>query len=258
MNNMGVNKMQGRILFKQMKVINNAGSEGNGKAAVVVTRSAATWINFRSNIAGIVKIMTMSPLRVGYFEQLRRTPFWIMIEAIRVNKLNHNGFRKYDELVSKIIRTYDEECNAFKVGGKHVKIGKREIRLLFGIQCGITRLDLSPCQRLVSDFVQRRCHNAVRVSSKLVKTLFEEAVRGRSRVDEEDTVKLPVLYVCGKLFFSNSGETISWAFVRYIDDLHHIRTYDWTGAILQTLMGSIKDFYRTPEKVTGCVVALLY
>lgn len=45
--------------------------------------------------------------------------------------------------------------------------------------------------------------------------------------------------------------------MRYIDDLKTIRAYGWTGAILQTLMGSIKDFYHTLEKVTGCVVALL-
>lgn len=46
--------------------------------------------------------------------------------------------------------------------------------------------------------------------------------------------------------------------MRYIDDLKTIRAYGWTGAILQTLMGSIKGFYHTLEKVTGCVVALLY
>ncbi|GMP23718.1 hypothetical protein CsSME_00001216 [Camellia sinensis var. sinensis] len=64
--------------------------------------------------------------------------------------------------------------------------------------------------------------------------------------------------MCGKLFFSNSGETISWAFVRYMNDLSTVRMYDWTGAILTTVMASIKEFHRTPGKVTGCVVALLY
>ncbi|KAL7229702.1 hypothetical protein ACSBR2_008248 [Camellia fascicularis] len=93
--------------------------------------------------------------------------------------------------------------------------------------------------------------------SKLVKTLFEEAVAGRRRVDEEDTAKLLTLYMCGKMFFANSRETISWAFVRYIDDLNTVRSYDWTGAILQMLMGSIKDFHHTSKKLTGCVVALL-
>ncbi|GMP47595.1 hypothetical protein CsSME_00015257 [Camellia sinensis var. sinensis] len=114
------------------------------------------------------------------------------------------------------------------------------------------RLDLSPCQKPVTEFIKRRCHNTMRIISKLVKTLFEEAVRGRNRVDEEDTTKLLVLYVCGKLFFSNSDETISWA-----NDLDIVQIYDWTGVKLETLMGSIKDFHRTPEKVTRRVVALL-
>ena len=91
----------------------------------------------------------------------------------------------------------------------------------------------------------------------LVNTLFLEALNGQKKQDEEDTAKLLGLYMCGKLFFSNSGETISWAFVRYMNDLSTVRMYDWTGAILTTLMASIKEFHRTPGKVTGCVVALL-
>ncbi|KAL7186579.1 hypothetical protein ACSBR2_028332 [Camellia fascicularis] len=155
-----------------------------------------------------------------------------MIEAIRINKLNHNEFKKYDEAILKIIQTYDAHCDAFNIGGNFLKLYRSDIRLLFGIQCGTKHIDLSPSQRPTSYFVQRRSHNTVRITSKLVKTLFEKAVARRRRVDEEDAAKLLTLYMCGKMFFANSRETISWAFVRYIDDLKTIRRYDWTGAIL--------------------------
>ncbi|KAL7262996.1 hypothetical protein ACSBR1_001208 [Camellia fascicularis] len=180
-----------------------------------------------------------------------------MIEAIRINKLNHNEFRKFDEAILKIIRMYDAHCDAFNIGGNFVKLCRSDIRLLFGIQCGTRHIDLSSCQRPTLNFIQRSSHNTVRITSKLVKTLFEEAMAGQRRVDKEDVAKLLTLYMCGKMFFANSGKTISWAFVRYIDDLKTVRAYDWTGAILQMLTGSIKDFHHTPEKVTGCVVALL-
>ncbi|CAL5339426.1 unnamed protein product [Camellia sinensis] len=119
-------------------------------------------------------------------------------------------------------------------------------------------MDLSPGQRPASDFIQRRCSKTSRITSKLVKTLFLEAVSGHSKQDEEDAAKLLALYICGKLFFANSGETISWTFVQYLNNLNTVRMYDWTGAILSTLMGSVKEFHKTPGKVTGCVVALLY
>ncbi|KAL7199297.1 hypothetical protein ACSBR2_021562 [Camellia fascicularis] len=132
-----------------------------------------------------------------------------MVEAIQIKKLNHNEFRKYDKAILKIIRTYDAQCDAFNIAGNSVKLCKSDVRLLFGIQCGTKHIDLSPCQRPTLDFIQRRSHNTVRITSKLVKTLFEEAVAGRRRVDEEDAAKLLTLYMCGKMFFANSEETIS-------------------------------------------------
>ncbi|GMP34490.1 hypothetical protein CsSME_00007332 [Camellia sinensis var. sinensis] len=132
-----------------------------------------------------------------------------MIEAIRINKLNYNEFRKYDELILKIIRAYDEPYDAFNIGGTLVKIFRSDIRLSFRIRYKTRRLDLSPFQRLVSDFIQRRSPSIVRITSKLVKTLFQKVLCGCKRHDEEDTVKLLMLYVCGKLFFSNYEETIS-------------------------------------------------
>ncbi|KAL7185262.1 hypothetical protein ACSBR2_027232 [Camellia fascicularis] len=250
--------MEGRILFKQTKVVHNAVGRNVSKDNEYLNRQAHTRINYRSNVAGIIKLVGSTKLRGAHMNQLKRTPFWIMIEAIHVNKLNHNEFRKCDDLISKIIRTYDPCDNAFPIGGVSVKFGSSDVRLIFGLQCRKRRLDLSPCQRPVSDFIQRRCHDMSRLTSKLVKSLFVEAVNGRTKQDEEDVAKLLALCICGKLFFANSGETISWAFVRYMNDLDTVRMYDWTGAIMTALMGPVKEFHRMPWKVTGCVVALLY
>ncbi|KAL7187786.1 hypothetical protein ACSBR1_037775 [Camellia fascicularis] len=42
-----------------------------------------------------------------------------------------------------------------------------------------------------------------------------------------------------------------------MNDLNTMRMYDWTRLILTTMMGSIKEFHRTPRKVMGCVVTLM-
>ncbi|GMP65121.1 hypothetical protein CsSME_00026069 [Camellia sinensis var. sinensis] len=217
-----------------------------------------TRLNFRSNIAGIVKLVNTLNLREAHMRQLKRTPFWITIEAIYINNMNQNDFRKCDDLIFKIIKSYNPRMNAFNINGTNVKVGSCDIRLIFGLQCKKRRIDLSLGQRPVSDFIQRRACDVSRVMYKLVKTLFLDAVSGNTRQDKEDATNLLALYVCGKLFFSNTGEIISWAFVHYMNDLKTDRMCDWTGAILTTLMGTIKEFHRTLGKVIGCVVALLY
>lgn len=84
-----------------------------------------------------------------------------------------------------------------------------------------------------------------------------DALLGDTTQDHQDVAKLLSLYLCGKLFFATSGETMGWGFVRVVEDLDNMKAYEWTGAICTTLMESIKGFYSKPEKVTGCVTALL-
>ncbi|GMP98619.1 hypothetical protein CsSME_00046438 [Camellia sinensis var. sinensis] len=139
-------KMEGRILFKQTKVLNNAVGRNASKGNEYPQRLAHMRINYRSNVAGIIKLVSSVKLREAHMNQLKRTPFWIMIEAIHVNKLNHNEFRKCNDLISKIIKTYDPRDNAFHIGGASVKFTSSDVRLIFGLQCGKRRLDLTPGQ----------------------------------------------------------------------------------------------------------------
>ncbi|KAI7998246.1 hypothetical protein LOK49_LG10G00838 [Camellia lanceoleosa] len=81
-------RIQGRILFKQAKPIRSV-------AAAVEPRKMR--LNYRSNIAGIVKIVSTSGLTEAHRVLLRRTPFWLMFEAILENDLKAHDFRKCDE-----------------------------------------------------------------------------------------------------------------------------------------------------------------
>lgn len=128
---------------------------------------------------------------------------------------------------------------------------------MFGLQCGDQHVDLTPGTRPASDFIQRRCSGVGRITASLIRNLLDDAVKCKTVRDEEDTAKLLCLYFCVKLFFSTSDETINWVFVRYIDNLDTLQTYDWTAAILNTLMGLLREFYQTPKKVTGCIIAFL-
>ncbi|KAL7247016.1 hypothetical protein ACSBR2_002014 [Camellia fascicularis] len=133
-----------------------------------------------------------------------------------------------------------------------------DIWLTFGIQCGKDKLDLVQGVKGPLDFMQRRCPNVGRMSSKVIKDLLMEAICGRTECDKEDVARLLCLYICAKLFFATTGEHIGWAFMRVIDKLETLRLYDWTAIIRNILKSSLTETYDRPERVIGCVISLLF
>ncbi|CAL5428078.1 unnamed protein product [Camellia sinensis] len=175
-----------------------------------------------------------------------------------MNQIDHTEFRKGDDLIVRILRSYSVREGKFVLGGRAVDLTDEDMKLLFGLQGGNAFLDLTPRPRPASDFVQRKCPGTSRITAKLVKDLLMEASVGDTPNDHEDTAKFICLYVCGKLLFATSGETISWNLIRYVDNFDAMKLYDWGAAVRNMLMCSVRDFHRTPEKVTGCVVALTF
>ena len=88
-------------------------------------------------MSGVIKVISELGLSERHFWQLKRTPFWLMFEAIIINKPDFNEYRKCDDLVVKILRTFNLHDDPFYVGGCPVKVSKAEIRLVFGLQCGV-------------------------------------------------------------------------------------------------------------------------
>ncbi|KAI8018535.1 hypothetical protein LOK49_LG04G00715 [Camellia lanceoleosa] len=209
-------KRQGKIPFKGKK----QDAYVMKKVAVDTSRLA-----YRSNINGVIKTVQELKLTTAHERHLRRTPFWAMIHSIRKHNLAPNAYKKCDETVFRILETYNPEDEKFYIGGKGVPLRRSDIRLIFGIQCGVEQLDLAHGSRPPSDFIQRRCTIVGRISCKKIKELLDEAIKGKSGNDEEDVAKLLSLYLCGKLFSLLNGESIGWAFVRVIDKLSTMRLY---------------------------------
>ncbi|KAL7174730.1 hypothetical protein ACSBR2_033882 [Camellia fascicularis] len=212
---------------------------------------------YHSNITGVIKTILEVNLDERHIRQLKKTPFWLMIESIWTHNLKANTFKKCDETVCRIIKTYNSRDEKFYVRGHGLVLRNSNIQLILGIQCGKDKLDVLSSPKPTSDFMQRRCLTVGRISCKLVKDLLFDMLKGRTKRDEEDVAKLLCLYICGKLFFATTGESIGWSLIRMIDRLDKLQNYDWTATIRNTLVNSLNDFHIRPEKVTGCVVALL-
>ncbi|GMP95036.1 hypothetical protein CsSME_00044248 [Camellia sinensis var. sinensis] len=122
------------------------------------------------------------------------------------------------------------------IGGKHIELTSIDIQLIFGIHGGKQSLDVLHGPRLPTDFIQRRCPNIARINLKTIKELLMDALLGNTSQDHQDVTNVLCLYLCGKLFFTTSGETVGWGFVRVVEDLENMKAYDWAGTIYTTLM----------------------
>ncbi|KAI8024824.1 hypothetical protein LOK49_LG02G00259 [Camellia lanceoleosa] len=111
--------MAGRVLFKQSNVVRKS-----------PRKAVKTRLNFRSNVAGIIKLVYAVKLREVHMAHLRTTPFWVMFEAILSNPLDHTEFRKSDDLIVRIVKSYNywlcEHTNIVKA--KHVRRFPRFLR----------------------------------------------------------------------------------------------------------------------------------
>ncbi|CAL5405568.1 unnamed protein product [Camellia sinensis] len=181
---------------------------------------------YRSNIAGIVKLVAVSKLKDEHLQHLQKTPFWLLLDAMGKTDLNQHEFQKCDDIVMRIIQTFVPEKSAFMVGGKHIELMRIDMQLIFGIQGGKKSLEVSHGPRLPTNFIQRRCSKIARINLKTIKELLMDALLRNTTQDHQDVAKLLCLYLCGKLFFATLGETVGWGFVRVVEDLENMKAYD--------------------------------
>ncbi|GFS32214.1 hypothetical protein Acr_00g0021420 [Actinidia rufa] len=109
-------------------------------------------VSYRSRLAAIVKLMNKISLRKEHIEELKKSPFWFLFDALLKKKLDLALCRKSDTNVVKIIGAY-RNGNNFKLGQKN---SKQDIKLIFGISCGDQVMNLSNGNKETTYFVRRR------------------------------------------------------------------------------------------------------
>ncbi|GMP44531.1 hypothetical protein CsSME_00013428 [Camellia sinensis var. sinensis] len=215
-------------------------------------------VNYRSNMTGLVKLMSTTKFTDGQLKCLKRIPFWMMFDALINTKIELSSCMKYDDVIAKIIETYNPVSNCFKIGPKSVKLSAHDIKLIFGIDCGFVPMETAYGSKQTFGLIGKKCKDTQRLTSKNIRSLIEDALVGRKKSDNEEVARLISLYACLKLFYSTTGETIGWAYYQHMEHLDKMREYDWAETIKSILMNSIELHHQHPERVTGCVMALMY
>ena len=201
--------------------------------------------------------MSTTKFTDGQLKCLKRTPFWMMFDALINKKIELSSCMKYDDVIAKIIETFNPASNCFKIGPKSVKLSTHDIKLIFGIDCGSVPMETAYGSKPTFGLIGKKCKDTQRLTSKNIRSLIDDALGGRKKSDNEEVARLISLYACLKLFYSTTGETIGWAYYQHMEHLDKMREYDWAETIKSTLMNSIELHHQRPERVTGRVMALM-
>ena len=211
-------------------------------------------LNYRANIGTVFKLLRGLKLTEKHKQQIRKTPFWAIIEALLSPSLFPSWCRCYNSIVMDIVKLYNKSKNAFQIGETYVKFRNIDVKLIFGIDCGKKPLISKQITRksdLDYGFYHRRCANVNRLDYPALCKMLAIAVKGRTAVDHEDVARILTLILCLKLLLPTKCYTIGWNYLHFVDDMEKMKIYDWVDAINENLMSSIRKGNKDPNQVSG-------
>ncbi|KAG5538993.1 hypothetical protein RHGRI_019519 [Rhododendron griersonianum] len=101
----------------------------------------------RCNKQAMIRLMKGFPVTPTLKDSLKKTPFWHLINAFIKEKVKSDHCRKFDEVVVKIVESYDANTRTFRLGNKHVKLEREDVKLIFGITCGNEEINQGYCKK---------------------------------------------------------------------------------------------------------------
>ncbi|KAH7833202.1 hypothetical protein Vadar_004062 [Vaccinium darrowii] len=212
----------------------------------------------RCSLLSIIRIVKETDLNDQHIASLKRTPFWLLFDAIISKKLQSDQCRKYDEVVLKIVQSYEEDTEAFTVGSKNIKFTSDHVRLVFGICCGNKEMTETKIKKESTALAKRLEIKESRLSTTTIERKIKELQKSMKQEDIDDVVRLLCLYLCVMLLFSNKANSVNWSYVHYMEDLEKVKEYDWASAVSKYLLESIHKNHRDISQLKGSSILLLY
>ena len=188
---------------------------------------------------------------------LRKTHFSLLVDRLNKNKVKRRDSMKYDDVVAKILQTYQMDGTTFESAGKKLKLKRNDFKLIFGIACRQKKINHSYGRKNEINMVKRRNIIESRITRTSITKLITQLLESNNNEDIEDVVRLVCLLICLLLLYPSTGTIIGWGFMKYIEDIDRIKYYDWCGAAKQQLTRSIASNMNQIDKVSRCVMVLL-
>ncbi|GMP56037.1 hypothetical protein CsSME_00020660 [Camellia sinensis var. sinensis] len=96
------------------------------------------------------------------------------------------------------------------------------------------------------------------MTSVSIQKLITKLLRNKKKEDREVVVRLACLLICLLLLYPGTNTIIGWGFMKYLEDIDKMKSYDWCDAAKQQLTKSIERNINQIDKVSGCVMVVLY
>ncbi|CAL5334300.1 unnamed protein product [Camellia sinensis] len=213
---------------------------------------------YRSNIQSLIKFFKTTKLKEEHLTVLRKTPFSLLVDTLSENKVKRRDSIKYNDVVAKILQTYQMDGTTFEITGKKLKLKRNDFKLIFGIACGQKKMNLAYGRKNEVAMVQRRKITESRMTSASIQKLITKLLRSNNNEDVEDVVRLVCVLVCLLLLYPGTGTTIGWGFMKYLENIDEMKSYDWCGIAKQHLTRSIARNFNQIDRAYECVIILLY
>ncbi|CAL5338778.1 unnamed protein product [Camellia sinensis] len=213
---------------------------------------------YRSNMLSLIRFFNATKLEKEHFQILKKTPFFLLVDILSKQKLQKADSIKYDDVVAKILQTYQMDGTTFQIGGKKLKLKRNDFKLIFGIACGQKKMHLVYGRKDDIDLVKRRKIRENRMTSASIQKLITKLLRSKKKEDRGDVVRLVCLLICLLLLYPVTGTTIGWGFMKYLEDIDKMKSYDWCDAAKQQLTKLIERNINQIDKVSGCVMVILF
>ncbi|XP_058220350.1 uncharacterized protein LOC131330688 [Rhododendron vialii] len=219
-----------------------------------------------SSLNTVVKLLQTIPngeFTARQIQEIKKTPFADLVFGIVEAKLDEAYVRKSDTGVLKLVKQYEGIGESFKLGGDSIKVTKKVITIIFGIQSGPTRIVINPTPRVPkSDFADRLCPGPKGqriLTIPILRDFFAKAVKGTTLKDAKDLVRVLCLLLIETLFFPNTQTRVSWAYLDFIEPLENNTLYNWSSFITEEVIHELNlRGSSNPTKVGGCVMGLMY
>ncbi|CAL5363802.1 unnamed protein product [Camellia sinensis] len=207
---------------------------------------------YRSNIQSLIKFFKTTKLREEHLTLLRKTPFSLLVDTLSENKVKRRESIKYGDVVAKILQTYQMDGTTFEIAGKKLKLKRNDFKLIFGIASGQKKMNLAYGRKNAVAMVQRRKITESRMTSASIQKLITKLLRSNNNEDVEDVVRLVCLLVCLLFLHPGIGTTIGWGFMKYLENIDEMKSYDWCGTAKQHLTRSIARNINQIDSVRMC------
>ncbi|KAI8546097.1 hypothetical protein RHMOL_Rhmol07G0089700 [Rhododendron molle] len=162
----------------------------------------------RCNMQAMIRLMKGFPVTPELKVSLKKTPFWHLINAFIEEKVKSDHCRKFDEVVAKIVESYDANTRTFRLGNKHVKLEREDVKLIFGISCGNEEINQGYCKKEDVQLAAKWKIKGKKLDTSIIKKLLTEKQDSRLEDDMDDIARLLCLFLCGTLFFSTIESSI--------------------------------------------------